>query len=105
FKAQAQRETVEVAPPLRTAWPLRETGPSLHPGGACPLGASPRWGTRLQDQDGRCEQEDNMDQFIVCAVALVALRWWATVEPGRGAVAVQRQPRVGRSRVRHGAGV
>ena len=25
-----------------------------------------------------CEKEDNMEQMIVCAMALVVLRWWAS---------------------------
>ena len=46
------------------------------------------------------EKEDHMDQMIVCAMALVALGWWACVAPWRRAVAVQRQAGVGRSRIK-----
>ena len=41
-----------------------------------------------------------MEQMIVCTVALVALGWWASVAPRKRAVAVQRQVRVGRSRIK-----
>ncbi len=30
-----------------------------------------------------CEKEDNMEQMIVCAMALVVLRWWASAVPLR----------------------
>ena len=29
------------------------------------------------------EKEDRMDQMIVCAMAMVALRWWTSVAPWR----------------------
>jgi len=41
-----------------------------------------------------------MEQMIVGAVVLVAVGWWASVAPWRRAVAVQRQIRVGRSRIK-----
>ncbi|MEO5956300.1 MAG: hypothetical protein ABIR36_11510 [Nitrospiraceae bacterium] len=40
-----------------------------------------------------------MDQMILCAIALVALRYWASAASWRTAVAVQRQTRLGRFRV------
>ena len=30
-----------------------------------------------------CEKEDNMDQMILCAMAMVALRWCTSVAPWR----------------------
>jgi hypothetical protein len=41
-----------------------------------------------------------MDQIILCAMAMVALRCWAGVAPGRTAVALRRQTGLGRPRVK-----
>ena len=41
-----------------------------------------------------------MDQMILCAMAMMALRWWTSVAPWRSAVLVQRQGGVGRPRVK-----
>ena len=46
------------------------------------------------------EKEDNMEQMIVCAVALVALGWWASVAPWKMAVSVQWRAGVGRLRIK-----
>ena len=41
-----------------------------------------------------------MDQMILCAMAMVALRWWASAAQWRTAVAARRQAEVGRPRVK-----
>ena len=40
-----------------------------------------------------------MDQMILCAIALVALRYWASAASWRPAVAGRQQARLGRFRV------
>ena len=40
-----------------------------------------------------------MDQMILCAIALVALRYWASVASWSTAIAVRRQAGLGRFRV------
>ncbi|MDP1948729.1 MAG: hypothetical protein Q8L77_14650 [Nitrospirota bacterium] len=41
-----------------------------------------------------------MDQMILCAIALVALRYWASAASWRTAVAVRRQTGSGRPRIK-----
>ena len=46
------------------------------------------------------DEENSMDQMILVVMAIVALRWWASVAPWRMAVAVRRQAGVGRPRAK-----
>ena len=84
FGGQTEKQTdgrSDAATPLASL--AEVTGPSLHPGGTCLLGEPQKRVTRRMNRTIGGEKEGSMDQMIVCAVALLALVWWASVAPGR----------------------
>jgi len=80
--------------------PLREIGPLYTPEGpVCSVRHERGWqerrsGTVTDDEEG------SMDQMILGAMALVTLLWWASAARWRTAVAVRRQAKLSRPRVR-----
>ena len=85
FGGQTEKQTdgrSDAATPLASL--AEVTGPSLHPGGTCLLGEPQRQVTSMNERGlSAVSKEGSMDQMIVCAVALLALVWWASVAPGR----------------------
>ena len=61
--------------------PLRQIGPSLHPGGACLFSEQQKRITERRSGTIGSDEEGSMDQMILCARAMMALRWWTSVAP------------------------
>ena len=93
---------VRAAPRLRTASPAEVDGP-LHREG--PVSSVNKRSQLQESMSGAVgsDEEDSMDQIILCAIAMVALGWWGSIAPWRTAVAMRRQDGLGRIRLREGA--